>query len=154
VRFRVRGEEVDHQAVITHVAQAANTTSRMVPVTAEVKGEDQAELRPGAFVQVTVPVAAPTPAPVLPQTAVRPTERGFVAYVVENGVARERVLTLGLRTPDGDMEIKSGVKPGELAVIRGGEALFDGAAVVEDTKADGPGAASGRPRAANEALGP
>jgi len=154
VRFRLRGDQAGYQAAITHVAQAANATSRMVAVTAEVNSEDRAGLRPGAFVEVTVPVAAPAPTPVLPQTAVRPTERGFVAYVVENGVARERLLTLGLRTPEGDMEIKSGVKPGELAVIRGGEALFDGAEVLEDEQAGGPGAERGRPRATSETLGP
>jgi multidrug efflux pump subunit AcrA (membrane-fusion protein) len=66
---------------------------------------------------------------VIPQTAVRPSERGFLAYVVEGDVARERELTLGLRTADGRVEVRSGVKPGEKLVIRGAEALQDGAKV-------------------------
>jgi multidrug efflux system membrane fusion protein len=60
---------------------------------------------------------------------VRPSERGFLGYVVEGDTARERILTLGLRTPDGRVEIKDGVKPGERIVVRGGEALKDGATV-------------------------
>jgi membrane fusion protein, multidrug efflux system len=68
-------------------------------------------------------------APVIPQTAVRPSERGFLAFVVEDGKARERVVELGLRTADGLVEVRGGVKPGEQLVVRGGEALKDGAAV-------------------------
>jgi membrane fusion protein, multidrug efflux system len=77
---------------------------------------------------------------VIPQTAVRPSERGFLAYVIEGGVAKERVLTLGMRTADGRVEVTSGVRPGESLVVRGAEALRDGAAVV--VSAEGaPGAA-------------
>jgi len=32
---------------------------------------------------------------------VRPSERGFLAFVVREGKARERVVELGLRTADG-----------------------------------------------------
>jgi membrane fusion protein, multidrug efflux system len=62
-------------------------------------------------------------------TAVRPSERGFLAYVVDGSVARERVIALGLRTQDGRVEVKSGVSPGEQLVVRGAEALRDGAEV-------------------------
>jgi membrane fusion protein, multidrug efflux system len=128
-RFRLREGSQAHQAVITHVGHAADPASRMVVVTAEVSGADKAGLRPGAFAEVVIPIGGARSAPVLPQTSVRPTERGFVAYVVEGNVARERVLTLGLRTPDGAVEVKSGVRPGELVVVRGAEALRDQAVV-------------------------
>jgi multidrug efflux system membrane fusion protein len=73
-------------------------------------------------------------APVIPQTAVRPSERGFLAYVVEDGTARERVLQLGLRTAGGDVEVRSGLAAGERVVVRGAEALRDGVKVrVEGT---------------------
>jgi multidrug efflux system membrane fusion protein len=49
--------------------------------------------------------------------------------VVEGEVARERVLTLGLRTLDGLVEVRSGLEPGERLVVRGAEALRDGAPV-------------------------
>jgi membrane fusion protein, multidrug efflux system len=86
---------------------------------------------------------------VIPQTAVRPSERGFLAYVVRGGVAQERVLTLGMRTVDGRVEVTSGVEPGEILVVRGAEALRDGAAVVlSGESAPGPAPAS-RPEGAS-----
>jgi multidrug efflux system membrane fusion protein len=134
-RFVLRDDAEPHEARITHVAQAADPSSRMVTVTAEIKGSNRPALRPGAFAEVTIAVGSARATPVLPQTAVRPTERGFVAFVVEGKVARERLLTLGLRTTDGAVEAKSGIKPGEILVVRGAEALRDGAQVEVDKSA-------------------
>ncbi len=128
-RFRVRETQRDFAAVITHVAASADPASRMVAVTAQVNDPNREALRPGTFAQVTVPIGASSEAAVIPQTAVRPSERGFLGFVVENGIARERVLTLGLRTADGRVEVRSGVRPGEMLVVRGGEALRDGTPV-------------------------
>jgi RND family efflux transporter MFP subunit len=128
-RFRVRDVADEHEAKITHVSQAANPATRMVTVTGEVQGDGREALRPGAFVEVTIPIGAPRGAPVIPQTAVRPTERGFVAYVVDGDKARERILTLGLRTTDGRVEVKDGLVAGEQVVVAGAEALRDGAQV-------------------------
>jgi multidrug efflux system membrane fusion protein len=128
-RFSVRENARQYSAELTHVAAAADSTSRMVPVTARVDDRDRAELRPGSFAQVTVPVGSRVEAPVIPQVAVRPSERGFLAFVVEGDVARERELQLGLSTEDGRVEVRSGVKRGERLVVRGAEALRDGAKV-------------------------
>lgn len=115
---------------VTLVAAAAEPTSRMVPVTGEVDEGDRLRARPGAFADVTLPVGGARESPVVPQTAVRPSEKGFLAYVVEGDLAKERVLTLGLRTPDGLVEVRSGLRVGEALVVRGAEALRDGAQVL------------------------
>jgi multidrug efflux system membrane fusion protein len=128
-RFTVGSAGGTYAARITHVAAAAEPSSRMVRVMAEVGGAEAQALRPGAFATVVVPVDSRQQAPVIPQTAVRPSERGFLAFVVEDGKARERVLELGLRTADGRVEVRSGLKPGEQLVVRGAEALREGAAV-------------------------
>ncbi|WP_437499625.1 efflux RND transporter periplasmic adaptor subunit [Sorangium sp. So ce1099] len=128
-RFQVKGDAQTYTAKLTHVADAADPATRMVAVTGEVQGEGKELLRPGTFAEVTVPVGASGDAPVIPLTAVRPSERGFLAYVVDGTTARERVLSLGLRTPDGRVEVKSGLSAGERLVVRGAEALREGAQV-------------------------
>jgi multidrug efflux system membrane fusion protein len=137
-RFRTRDALQPFTARITHVGQAADERSRMVELTAEVTDERRVDLRPGTFAEVTVPVAAKA-APVIPQTAIRPSERGFLAYVVEGETARERVVELGMRTADGRVEVRSGLSEGETLVVRGSEALREGAQV---RVAPGPGEAA------------
>jgi membrane fusion protein, multidrug efflux system len=128
-RFTVAEDETPYSARITHVAAAASSASRMVDITANVVNSNHAVLRPGAFARVTVPIGNRSTAPVIPQTAIRPSERGFLAYVVENGVAKQRILTLGMRTSDGQVEVRSGINAGEVLVVRGAEALRDGVKV-------------------------
>jgi membrane fusion protein (multidrug efflux system)/multidrug efflux system membrane fusion protein len=101
----------------------------MVAVTAEVRDTRDEALRPGVFAEITIPVSSPRNAPVIPQTAVRPSERGFIAYIVQNDAAVERVLTVGMRTTDGQIEVISGLSPGEILVVRGAEALLNGSPV-------------------------
>jgi multidrug efflux system membrane fusion protein len=133
VTFRVQGEPVVYRAKITHVAALADTTTRMVPITAEVDPEQREQLRAGSFAEVTIAIGGRNDAPIVPEIAVRPSERGFLSYVIEPGpkgpIARERIVTLGMHTQDGHVEIRSGLTPGERLVIRGGEALKDGAEV-------------------------
>jgi multidrug efflux system membrane fusion protein len=135
-RFGLRGGEGrEHRAELVLVGAAADPRDRMVEVTARVADSAARELRPGAFAEVTVPVGGSRSAPVVPQTAIRPSEKGFLAYVVEAGLARERVLDLGLRTADGRVEVRAGLAAGERLVVRGAEALSDGVPVTVEGEA-------------------
>ena len=156
VEFTIRGRPGVMEATVSFVSAAADPASRMVPITARVKlGKAPASApssaapleppRPGSFAEVTIRVGGSTEAPVVPETAVRPSERGFLAYVVEDGKAHERTLSLGLRTSDGFVEVRGGLKPGETVVIRGAEALFDGAAVNAGGAGAGASGGTGEP---------
>lgn len=153
-RFTLReGSDRTFSARLRLVGAAADSRDRMVAVTADVDDPARDELRPGTFVEVEVPVGGTAAAAVIPQTAIRPSEHGFLAFVVEGDVARERVLELGLRTADGDVEVRQGLAVGELLVVRGAEALRDGAKVnldqaPVDTGVSGPSGTSpsGRPK--------
>lgn len=142
-RFTVGGDPVPFTARLTLVAASADVSTRMVAVTATVDDPRRAVLRAGSFADVTVPVGASANAPVIPQTAIRPSERGFLAFVVEEGRARERVLELGLRTTEGLVEVKSGLSAGEKLVVRGGEALRDGVPVTSEAPVPAEKAGSG-----------
>ncbi len=129
--FTLRETQDVFSANITLVAGAADATSHMVPITAQiVDKEHKYWLRPGSFCDVTVDLErAQRLAPTIPRPAARATDHGYVAYVVEGDLAKERLLTLGMNTKDGWIEVRSGLKVGDLLVVRGAEALSDGAKV-------------------------
>ncbi|HSA96013.1 MAG TPA: efflux RND transporter periplasmic adaptor subunit [Acidobacteriota bacterium] len=127
--FRVREDSREFSAKVVHVAESADDTSRLVDITANIDDPSDKSLRPGTFAEISVPVSSPGEAAVIPVGAVRPSERGFIAYVVEGDKAVERILTLGMRSADGQVEVLSGLKGGETLVIRGAEALSNGVSV-------------------------
>jgi len=133
--FTIKSDKTEYTSTISYVAASAEENTRMAAVTATIDDENRDLLRPGAFAEIHIPVGSVKDVPVIPQLAIRPGERGFLSYVVENGTAKERILTLGMRTADGQVEIRDGLKAGEALVIRGAEALQDGVAV-RVTRAD------------------
>lgn len=119
-----------YPAKLNLVAGGADPVTHTVGVLAEVIDEGhQFWLRPGSFCDVTVNVGSAREAPLIPRTAARATDHGYVVYVVENEVAVERSVTLGMNTKDGRVEVRTGLKGGDLLVIRGAEALSNGAKV-------------------------
>lgn len=119
---------------LTLIADAADPTTRMVPVTGTVDTTDHTYwLRPGAFCEVTVPIDNPRPGIVVPSIAVQPTEKGNIVYVVDTvgdkKIAHATTVELGMHTADGGVELTRGVKEGQLIVVRGIDPLSDGAPV-------------------------
>jgi membrane fusion protein, multidrug efflux system len=136
VSFTMRETQTQYMAKITLVAAAADPTTHTVGVTAEVDTENKKYwLRPGSFCDVTIDVGASRQAVVIPRAATRATDHGYVVYVVEGGAAVEKVVTLGMNTKDGWVEVRNGLAPGELLVVRGVEALTSGA-LVKASKVD------------------
>lgn len=128
--FTMRETQRAFTANITLVAGAADPTTRMVGVTGQVVDEGHRYwLRPGAFCDVNLDVGATRDAPLVPRTATRPTDHGYVVYVIENGAAVERQVKLGMSSKDGWVEVRDGVKAGDQIVVRGAEALTTGARV-------------------------
>lgn len=131
VGFVLREAEGDYKAKITLVAEAADPTTHTVAVTAQVDADSKKYwLRPGSFCEVSIDIGAKREAPVIPRSATRATDHGYVAYVVQGSTAREKVVTLGMNTKDGWVEVRSGLEPGELLVVRGVESVTDGAKVI------------------------
>jgi len=119
----------------------------MVKVTAEVNDERKDTLRAGSFARVAVRTGTSNGAVIIPQAAVRASEKGFLAYVVAEGKAVERVVEIGQHTADGMLEVKRGLSIGEQLVVRGGEALRQGAPVVVANHAAAGAPPAGKPEA-------
>ncbi|MCM2256804.1 MAG: efflux RND transporter periplasmic adaptor subunit [Vicinamibacteria bacterium] len=128
VVFRVSAlGDRDFHATIYHVGELADPTTRQVEVLAFVK--NPGVLKPGFFAEVRLATESKKGALVVPGSAVQASERGFIAYVVEGGKAVLRPLQIGLRTPDGSVEVISGLKAGETVVVEGSDRIGDGVAV-------------------------
>jgi RND family efflux transporter MFP subunit len=130
VSFVMRESQRTYNAKLTLVAAAADPITHTVPVVGEVIDEGHKFwLRPGSFVDVTAHIGGTREAPLIPRMAARATDHGYIVYVIKDGVAQETPVTLGLNTKEGWIEVKSGLKAGDVLVVRGAEALTTGAHV-------------------------
>jgi RND family efflux transporter MFP subunit len=129
VEFTLKESQHSYAAKITLVTGAADDESRLVPITAQIAPEHQFWLRPGTFAQVQIKLTSTRQFPMIPQSAARPSDHGFLAFVVVGDVAHEHVLQLGMNTTDGFVEVETGLEASSLLVTRGVEALADGSKV-------------------------
>jgi membrane fusion protein, multidrug efflux system len=132
----------EFKARIYHVGQVADPTTRQVEVLAWV--ENPGVLKPGFFAEVTLSGESRKGALVIPDSAVLASEQGFISYVVKDGTAALRTIEIGLRTGDGRVEIRSGLKPGEVVISEGSDRLSDGVPVKDAGAASAPGAAAAK----------
>ncbi|MCS6852941.1 MAG: efflux RND transporter periplasmic adaptor subunit [Gemmataceae bacterium] len=123
------------RARIFFLSKVADPSTHMFECKAEIDRRFvEAALQPGYTARIRFPLRSNDRACVVPEEAVRATERGFVAFepVLRPGrdggsdwVARAVPLDLGYRAP-GWVEVRRGLTPGQWIVRRGAEALEDG----------------------------
>jgi membrane fusion protein, multidrug efflux system len=126
ITFRVKGiSGKEFHASLFHVGGTSDPGTRMVECLAWVENADR-QLRPGNFADVTVALETRKGSLVVPQTAVLPTDRGFVGFILkdENHVEK-RSLRLGLFTQDGSVEVLEGLNPGDRVITRGASTLTE-----------------------------
>lgn len=123
------------RARIFFLSTVASPDTHMFECKAEIdtRGLD-VELRPGYTARIRLPFHGNSHACVVPEEAVRASERGFIAFtpVQQTGrdgkpewIARQCTLELGFRSP-GWVEVRQGLQPGQWIIRRGAEALEDG----------------------------
>jgi membrane fusion protein, multidrug efflux system len=87
------------------------------------------ELQPGMFVEVRLATAERPDAVVIPEDAIVSLQGGnTVVWVVKDGKATRRAVTIGVRSP-GFVEVVDGVEAGEQVVVGGVERLGEGSPV-------------------------
>ncbi len=127
---------------VTRVSPAVDVASRTVTVEAEVPNPEGV-LRPGLFARAAVLLRQDQAVAFVPEGAVAYFAGITKVYVVADGVARERAVSLGARK-GGLIEVVRGVKAGEQVATSGLAQLHDGAPV---TIAGAAAPAPAKPRA-------
>ena len=129
---------------VTRVSPAVDVASRTALLEARVSNQ-HGLLKPGLFARGAITLGEDRDVAFVPQTAVSYFAGLTKVFVITEGAARERPVTLGARR-EGWVEVREGVKPGETVAASGLGQLQDGAVVtVADTApspATGPAAAA------------
>jgi multidrug efflux system membrane fusion protein len=125
-----------YRAGIFYMSTAGDPSTRMFEFKAEIDPRTLGlrALYPGYSAKIRVPVQTNANALVIPEQAVRATERGFIVFepVLSTNrdgnsewVARARRVEIGVRSP-GWAEARAGLTAGQWIVRAGAEALEDG----------------------------
>ena len=112
---------------ITAIAPRSDVAGHSLEVRASLPN-GELKLRPGLFVQVDISLGVKSDAIIIPEQAIWPVGRDKIVYVVTEGKAHQRVVTIGDRQP-GAVEVTSGLEAGEVIVIAGQMKLYEGASV-------------------------
>jgi multidrug efflux pump subunit AcrA (membrane-fusion protein) len=112
---------------VARVSPSVSAQSRTLTVEAEVENGENL-LKPGQFATIRVLQSQSDPAVLVPVRAVRTDGTTARVYVIQDGIARERLVATGRQ--DGDLiEIKGGVSAGDLVAASNVEQLADGVPV-------------------------
>ncbi|HEY1265905.1 MAG TPA: efflux RND transporter periplasmic adaptor subunit [Candidatus Binatia bacterium] len=113
---------------LTRISPSSDVTSRSFLVEGLVENPDR-RLKPGFFAHAAVTTKVDPNALTVPQQAVTSFAGVSKVFVAENNVARERIVQTAGRVGTNEVEIVSGVRPGELVIISGLTRVTNGSAV-------------------------
>jgi RND family efflux transporter MFP subunit len=109
--------------IISQISPAIDPDARTFMCFVEIENPDQT-LLPGMFVKADMVVNSEQDAIVIPRDIIVSRNRNQIVYVVDKGVASERIITTGLQNED-NVEVKMGLLKGESVVSAGFETLRD-----------------------------
>ncbi len=109
--------------IITQISPSIDPEARTFKCFVEVDNEQEI-LLPGMFVKADLVVNSAEEVIVIPKDIIMSRNRNQIVYVVEQGVASERIITTGLQSAS-DVEVKMGLLKGESIVNSGFETLRD-----------------------------
>lgn len=130
---------------LMRISPASEVASRSFMIEAMIDNTER-RLKPGFFAHAAVFTQVDPNALTVPQQALVTFAGVSKVYVIENEVARERVVQTGARVGTNEVEITAGLKPGELVAISGLTRLTNGAVVA----VSGPVMPRAKPEGANE----
>jgi RND family efflux transporter MFP subunit len=111
-------------ATVRFVSPSVRVDQRALTVEAIAPNKD-GRLKPGLFATALIQQGAPAPALTVPETAVETVSGTSRVYVVKDGKAEERIVTLGEKI-SGRIEVATGVTGGEAVVAEPRGRITDG----------------------------
>lgn len=121
---------------VSSIDSRVDPAGRSFKVRATLPNDDLA-LPAGMYMHVTLELASRV-AVVVPETAIVPVGGKSYVYLVSDGVAEQREVSLGARQP-GTVEVAQGVEAGDIVVVSGTQSLRPGAPVTVVARAGGAG---------------
>ena len=107
--------------IISQLSPAIDPQSRSFMVVVSIDNSDLL-LRPGMFAKGEIIVAAKDSIIVIPKNIILSKQRGNTVFVIDKGLAQERIITFGLENPE-YVEVISGLEAKEKLVTKGFETL-------------------------------
>ncbi len=127
VDFFLEGDTAHYAAEVYAVDPSVDATTRTVKVRARTHNRG-GRLLPGAFAKVDVRLERMNDALVVPAEALVPDIQGQKVLLMKGGKAVSARVQTGIRTAE-EVQLTSGVQPGDTVIVSGLLALKDGAAV-------------------------
>ncbi|MDA3897747.1 MAG: efflux RND transporter periplasmic adaptor subunit [Desulfobacteraceae bacterium] len=125
--------EISIKSSIAKIRPSVNTGNRAVEVIIDI--DNPGTWRPGASVNGTVVIATKPDAIMVPDKSVIRRPAGEVVYVIDQDIAKERVVTTGIRVGD-FLEIIDGVSKEEIIAVFGAGYLTNNAMVQIQEKSE------------------
>ena len=122
------GEGKMVEGTVTYISETADGLTRATRVELTVDNRGRA-LRSGQIVRVKLARRTLNDAIMIPLASVIPLEEGKAVYVVENGKAQRRDITLGI-IKGRDVQVLGGLKPGDSLIVAGHRFVGPGQDVV------------------------
>jgi len=113
---------------VVFVDPVVELPGRTILIKARVPNSER-QLQAGMFIEARLATEIRPKSIIVPEDALLPLEGSTFVWVVKDGKADRRQVTLGVRTA-GWAEIRSGVEPGDQVVVGGLERLFPQAPVM------------------------
>ena len=107
--------------IISQISPAINADTRSFKTVININNSDLL-MRPGMFAKGEIIVASMDSTIVIPKNVILSKQRGNTVFVVDKGLAQERVIVFGLENPD-EVQIISGLEKSDRLVIKGFETL-------------------------------
>lgn len=127
VDFFLEGDTAHYAAEVYAVDPSVDATTRTVKVRARTHNRG-GRLLPGAFAKVDVRLERMNDALVVPAEALVPDIQGQKVLLMKGGKAVSARVQTGIRTAE-EVQLTSGVQPGDTVIVSGLLALKDGAPV-------------------------